>query len=314
VGIGHVGAPTQDRLNKIVNQRLDNVDLVLNKQGFYNGNDPLINVKRLQVAAPGKWHKCSDTVNSIRWMDTPDVTASSYKEEELAKSDYREATGATVPLMPSDEGQHRTAAGISLLQGAAGVRFRPILRKMEQDLISDLAQIYLSNLQQFMIVPEWVQATTVQGSDENMQVGPEDIRMRVKFIPTGVSETINKEVQIGQLLRFKEITVNDRTINQAELNRRIGELMGFKGLDKLVVNQKPVRQGLGQLPPEVQEYIQQRMAEGADQDQIMLEIQGNAPMPGGGGGASAPGGQADMRGQTPEAGQPIQSPGVPQAA
>lgn len=314
VGIGNVGMPTQDRLNKIVNQRLDNVDLVLNKQGFYNGNDPLINVKRLQVAAPGKWHKCSDTVNSIRWMDTPDVTASSYKEEELAKSDYREATGATVPLMPSDEGQHRTAAGISLLQGAAGVRFRPILRKMETDLISDLAQIYLSNLQQFMIMPEWVKATTTEGSDENIQVGPMDIRARVKFIPTGVSETINKEVQIGQLLRFKEITVNDRTINQAELNRRIGELMGFKGLEKLVVNQKPVRQGLGQLPPEVQEYIQQRMAEGAEPDQIMLEIQGNPPMPGGGGGPAVPQQSADMRGQTPEIGQPIQGPGVPQPA
>ena len=47
VGIGTVGKPTQDRLNKIINQRLDNVDLVLNKQGFYNGADPLINVKKL---------------------------------------------------------------------------------------------------------------------------------------------------------------------------------------------------------------------------------------------------------------------------
>jgi hypothetical protein len=141
-----------------------------------------------------------------------------------------------------------------------------------------------------------------------------DIRARVKFIPTGVSETINKEVQIGQLLRFKEITVNDRTINQAELNRRIGELMGFKGLDKLVVNQKPVRQGLGQLPPEVQEYIQQRIAEGASPEQIQLEIQGNPPMPGGGQAPAAPQASADMRGQTPEVGQPVQGPAVPQPA
>ena len=308
VGIGCAGAPTQERLNKLVNQRLDNVDLVLNKQGCYNGNDPLINVKRLQVAAPGKWHKVSDTVNSLKWMDTPDVTASSYKEEELAKSDYREATGATVPLMPTDQGQHRTAAGISLLQGAAGVRFRPVLRKMETDLVSDLAQIYLSNLQQFMIAPEWVQATTPEGAKENMKITPMDIRARVKFIPTGVSETINKEVQIGQLMRFKEITVNDRTINQAELNRMIGELMGFKDLEKLVVNQQPVRQGLGQLSPEVQQYIQQRLAEGASPEQIQLELQGNPPMPGGGSGSAQVGREGD-RGQTPEIGQPVSGPG-----
>jgi len=123
VGIGTVGKPTQDRLNKIVNQRLDNVDLVLNKQGCYNGNDPLIKVKKLQVSKPGAWHMVSDTVSSLKWIDTPDVTASSYKEEEIAKADYREATGAVVPLMPAESGQHETASGINLLQGAAGMRF-----------------------------------------------------------------------------------------------------------------------------------------------------------------------------------------------
>ena len=311
VGIGKVGLPTQERLNKIVNQRLDNVDLVLNKQGFYDGNDPLINTKRLQVSIPGKWHKVSDTVNSIRWMDTPDVTASSYKEEELAKSDYREATGATVPLMPTDEGQHRTAAGINLLQGAAGVRFRPVLRKMEKDLIQDLAHIYLSNLQQFMLLPEWIRVTSNDGQDVPVMVTPEEIQRKVKFIPTGVSETINKEVQIGQLLRFKEITVNDRTINQADINRRIGELMGFKDLSKLIVNQKPVQAGPGQLSPEKQQYIQQRLAEGASKEQIKMEMIGNPDMQGKPqqGGVPKVG---NMRGQTPEAGQPLRQPAIPQ--
>ena len=303
VGIGKVGKPTQDRLNKIVNQRLDNVDLVLNKQGCYNGNDPLINTKRLQVSQPGKWHKVSDTVNSLKWMDTPDVTASSYKEEELAKSDYREATGATVPLMPTDEGQHRTAAGISLLQGAAGIRFRPVLRKMETDLVQQLAHIYLSNLQQFMILPEWIRITSNDGEDEPVLVSPTEIQAKVKFIPTGVSETINKEVQIGQLLRFKEVGINDPTINQAEINRRIGELMGFKDLNKLVVNQKPVQAGEGQLSPDAQQFIQKRMAEGASPEQIKLELLGN-----GSDAVEGPPGQPD-RGQTPELGQPAQLPG-----
>jgi hypothetical protein len=47
IGVGQIGLPTQERLNKIVNQRLDNVDLVLNKQGFYNGNDTLINTRKV---------------------------------------------------------------------------------------------------------------------------------------------------------------------------------------------------------------------------------------------------------------------------
>ena len=84
----------------------------------------------------------------------------SYKEEELAKQDFRESTGAVNPLMPADSGQHRTAMGLNLLQGAAGMRFRPILRKLEIDFIQLLAEMYFSDLQQFMTLPEWIEITT----------------------------------------------------------------------------------------------------------------------------------------------------------
>jgi len=307
VGIGTVGKPTQDRLNKIINQRLDNVDLVLNKQGFYNGNDPLINVKKLQVSQPGAWRKVSDTVSSIRWMDTPDVTASAYKEEELAKADYREATGASAPLMPTEKNQTETAAGINLLQGAAGIRFRPVLKKIETDLIQNLSMMFLSHLQQFMVLSEWIKITTNEGSEEPVLVKPEDLQAKVNLIPTGISETLNKETQIGQLLRFKEVSANDPTINQAELNKRIAELMGFKDIQKIIVKQEPIQAGPGQLSPEDQQFIQQRLAEGATPEQIKLEMQGNPPQ--NGPDAQPPQqGKPKMRGQTPEAGQPVQNP------
>jgi hypothetical protein len=277
IGVGQVGYPTQERLNKIVNQRLDNVDLVLNKQGFYNGNDTLINTKKLQVSKPGQWHKVSDTVTSIRWMDTPDVTQSSYKEEEIAKQDFRESTGATVPLMPTDEGQHRTAMGINLLQGAAGARFRPVLRRLETDFIQDLAFMYLSNLQQFMTTPEWISVTGEQGKKQPIMIRPEDIQAKVLFIPTGLSETLNKEVQIGQLLRFKEVSVQDPTVNRTEINKRIAELMGFKDIEKLLIPQQNNLVQPGGLAPNEQQQIRQRLSEGATPEQIRLELLGPPP-------------------------------------
>lgn len=300
VGVGQVGKPTQERLNKIVNQRLDNVDLVLNKQGFYNGNDPMINTKKLQVSEPGRWHKVSDTVNSIRWMDTPDVTASSYKEEELAKADFRESTGATIPLLPTEAEQHRTASGINLLQGAAGARFRPIIRGLEHDLIQELARHYLSNLQQFMILPEWVDATSEDGAHEPVLVRPEEIQAQVTFMPTGLSELLNKEVQIGQLLRFKEVTANDPTVNRAEINKRIGELMGFKEFNKLIVQQQPADLEAG-ISPDQQELIRQRLAEGASPDQIKAELLGDQAA------------QASIQGEAPQQGVP-QQPQPPQVS
>jgi hypothetical protein len=59
---------------------------------------------------------------------------------------------------------------------------------------------------------------------------------------------MNKEVQIGQLLRFKEVTQQDPTVNRSEINKRIGQLMGFKDLDKLLVVQQPVQMGPGSFP------------------------------------------------------------------
>ena len=270
-GIGKAGLPTQERINKIVNQRLDNVDLVLNKQGVYNGNDPLVNTRKLLKSKPGLWHKVSDTQTSMKWMETPDVTSSSYKEEEIAKQDFRESTGAVNPLMPADSGQHRTAMGLNLLQGAAGMRFRPVLRKMEIDFIQLLAEMFLSDLQQFMTVPEWIQMTTPEGKNEPVQLTPEMIQTRAKFIPTGVSETLNKELQVGQLLRFKELTKDDPTVNRRELNKRMAELMGFKDIDLILTPPAPVTAG-GALTPEEQMRIQQRVGEGATDEQIEAEM------------------------------------------
>lgn len=276
IGIGQVGKPTQERINKVVNQRLDNVDLVLNKQGVYNGNDPLINTKKLQVSKPGQFHKVSDVNGSIKFLDTPDVTASSYKEEEIAKADYRESTGAAEALMPTAE-QHRTASGINMLQGAAGMRFRPVVRKLEIELVQQVCFIYLSNLQQFMTMPEWIKLKDPMGKETPFLMKPEDIQYRANFIPTGLTESANKEIQVSQLLRFKEVTVQDPTINRAYINKRIGELMGLRDLDKIIVDQKPTMMGPGQLPPEAQQMIQQRLAEGATQEQIQLEMLGQPP-------------------------------------
>lgn len=308
VGIGQAGKPTQERLNKLVNQRLDNVDLVLNKQGCYNGNDPLVNTKKLQVSKPGLWHKVSDTVSSLRWMDTPDVTASSYKEEELAKADYREATGASAPLMPTDQ-QHDTASGINLLQGAAGIRFRPVLKKMETDFIADVAFMFLSHLQQFMVLPEWMRMVTDDGVSSPILIKPEDLQAKAQIIPTGISETLNKETQIGQLLRFKEVSVNDPTINQAELNKKIAELMGFKDIHKFIVVQQPVMMGGGMPSAEEQMIIQKRLAEGASPEQIKLELLGQAPNANPSSQAQGPGQpNPASRGITPGNGMPVQGP------
>ena len=85
-------------------------------------------------------------------------------------------------------------------------------------------------------------------------------------------------MQIGQLLRFKELTANDPTINRREINKRIAEMMGFKDIAKLLTPSMQVQNQPGALSGKEQQYIQQRLAEGADANQIKMEMLGPAPM------------------------------------
>jgi len=201
------------------------------------------------------------------------VTQSSYKEEEMAKNDFREATGAVANLMPEIGSEHRTAMGIELLQGAAGMRFRPVLRRMETDLIAQLAMFFFSNLKQFMTEGEWVQITGKNGKVEPIKITPQELQAKVYFIPTGISETLNKETMVGQLLRFKEVTANDPTVNRQEINKRIAELMGFKDIEKLMTPLQQTR-GTEQLTTDDMLMIQQRLGEGATPEQIKSEMLG----------------------------------------
>ncbi len=276
-GTGEVGAPTQDRLDKIVNQRLNNVELMLNKQGVYNGADPLINVRKLQESRPGRWHKVSNVETSLKWLETPDVTKSSYEEERIAKMDYRESTGAVSALMPAEDKkqQHRTAMGMQLLQGAAGIRYKPILALMEKTGIQRIAQIFIENARQFMTTPQWAHLTGDSGTKPPVFVTPRELRARIRFVPTGISETSNKEIQVSQLLRFKEISRDDPTVNRSEINRRIANLLGFKDIDKLLIQQE---QTVGQLTPAMQSQIRQRLAEGASPEQIKSEMMSPRPV------------------------------------
>lgn len=285
VGIGQIGQSTQERVNKQVSQRLDNIDVILNIMGVFDGNDTVLSRRDLEESRPGKWIPVSNVMTSLRAFEFPNVTSESYKEEELAKADFREAIGAVSSMMPTDNvgDQHRTAMGIQLLQGAAGMRLRPVLRNIELSLIQQLAMFFFSNAKQFMVSEEWVAIAGPGGEKIMTVITPEQIQAKVNFIPTGISETVNKETQIGQLLRFKELTINDPTINRTEINMRIAELMGFKDIGKLVIQAQPVQMaapGADVLPPEMQLRIQQRLKEGATPDQIKMEMGGQKPVGG----------------------------------
>lgn len=282
VGVGTIGLPSQERVNKIVNQRLDNVDLILGGGGLYNAHDMVLakHIASLQSSGPRKWTPATDINNAIRPHDIVDVTASSYNEEKIAKDDFRESTGATTHLMPTDNPQHRTASGISMLQGAAGERLKPVALMIEDDFIAEIASMMLINSSQFQKQPEKLRVEILNEfgevvGKEVVDVTPDLLQSNILFIPTGTSLTIEKTSDIENLLNFKKLTQDDPTVNRIEINRRIAALLNIKKIEKLLVPQDVGRPGT--LQPEDMAKIRQRIAEGATPEQIKQEMLGNPP-------------------------------------
>lgn len=133
-GIGEI-EPTetlQIGINKMRNQRLDNVDLVLNRMWIYDRNAG-INPKSL-VSTPGNAIPADD-INGLQPVPTPDVTASSYAEEDRFSRDFQNATGT---IDPTDRGGSSgfvsTATGQKIRDKESSARFQLKIENLEDTL------------------------------------------------------------------------------------------------------------------------------------------------------------------------------------
>jgi len=133
----------QIALNKIRNHRLDNVDLVLNRMWVYDRNGG-VNPKHLQ-SFPGNVI-AADDVNAIQPLVTPDVTSSSYAEEDRIERDFQRATGN---IDSTDQGGAggfiNTATGEKIRDKDRSARFQLKIENLE-DALARVAQKMLRML------------------------------------------------------------------------------------------------------------------------------------------------------------------------
>lgn len=119
-------------LNKSRNQRLDNVDLVMNRMWIYDRNGG-INPRNLK-STPGNIIPADD-INALQPLATPDVTSSSYQEEDRFIRDFQMATGTIdVTDRGGSSGFTNTATGEKIREREASSRFQLKITNLEDSL------------------------------------------------------------------------------------------------------------------------------------------------------------------------------------
>ena len=280
IGIPEVTETLQEELNTVRNQRMDNVNLIINRMWIANKYAD-INFDNM-ISYPGNVILSND-VNAVKPLDTRDITRSAYMEEDIIKRDMDNVSGEFSYNRGEPPERRETATGIVRLQQASNIRFDTIVKMLEFTVIRAMTKMFLWLDYHFLPPHEFARIVGIEEFEarDGMSFYRQDINELLKqynFQPMGSATTAIKEVRIQQIMQAYKLFNRDPFIDQVELRKMVLDVLDIKNVNRLL------------RPDQAMQIMQQQ------QMQQMMEAQGQ----GGPGQGSPPGG-----------GPPIPPPGAP---
>lgn len=127
-GVIALGKDLQKEANEIVNQRLDNVKLVLNKRWFVQRGKQ-VDLRSLVRNVPGSITLMNNVDQDVREVNFPDVTSSSYAEQDRVNVDYDELTGNfSAGSVQTNRQMNETVGGMGILASGANQMSEYLIR------------------------------------------------------------------------------------------------------------------------------------------------------------------------------------------
>jgi len=118
-GVAQLLRDVQAELNDSVNHRRDNVSLILNKR-YLVRRSANVDYASLRMNVPGSGTLVDDVDRDIGTLDTPDVTQSSYNEEDRLAASFDDISGAFSPSsVTTQRAMNETVGGMNIISSAA---------------------------------------------------------------------------------------------------------------------------------------------------------------------------------------------------
>jgi hypothetical protein len=119
IGGTKLAAPLQGEINDVTNQRMDNVKLALNKR-FILKRGANIDQQALMRSVPGGGIMTGNPTEDVRVLDYPEVTGSSYQEQDRLNNELDDLTGNfSGSSVATNRKLTETVGGMQMLQGDA---------------------------------------------------------------------------------------------------------------------------------------------------------------------------------------------------
>lgn len=213
-------------LNTLRRQRLDNINLAINRM-WQVSTFADVDLDTL-ISAPGNI-VLTDQMDSVKPLDTNDVTANAYNEAAAVQNEIERATvPASAQGVPTGGQLGRTARGAQMIIGQALEKFGTATKLLEEMAVRKVLHMFHQLNLQFVDDDQVLSDPMLYGEISDLGISPEDIRADVKFKMVGISDMIGSEAKINQIVSFMGVfgkVLSPDSISS--LAQKIWQLMGF---------------------------------------------------------------------------------------
>jgi len=282
--IAELGKGLQEEANDVVNQRLDNVKLALNKR-FIVARNKQVDIGSLIRNVPGGITMVDNIDTDVREVSFPDVTQSSYAEQDRINVDMDELLGNfSAGSVSANRNLAETARGMSLLSQSTNVLVEYLLRTYVETFVEPVLK-QLMKLEQFYETDQTVlqiagakaqafQKYGVNQVTDDMLNHDMTLRVNVGMGATNPDQRVNKLVSgIGAFMNIAQAAQRVPVLNVQEVAKEIFGALGYDDGQRFINPQ--VNPQVAQLQAQVQQLttaLKTRSDLKAQDNQVKLKV------------------------------------------
>lgn len=241
IGVGEMLEQIQDAINEDTNQRKDNVSLILNRMGAIL--ERAIVSRADLISAPGRWiriksNSSDDVTKAVAWMDTPDVTKSSYMETLNQERFAQELTGANRVTIGSGgigtKDVTQTKGGMALLKQSSQDRLIYYAQVIEADFCMAAIKRFYSLIYNNMQPDQVAQFLGPDRAKFFQPLPPEQVENDYQFSPDGVFSAMHQPIRISQWQAFRDQYKGAPFFDDQAMAQILASAIEIPDLDKVI--------------------------------------------------------------------------------
>mgnify|MGYP001557776335 CR=1 FL=1 len=226
-GIPEMLKDMQALVNETVNQRIDNVALVMNKM-FAVIEAAVVDAKDF-TSSPGgcvrlKGNKVTDVRQALQVIDMPDVTQSSYREVieyERYSQERTSANRVTIGTAGQVRDANQTLGGMEILRQTANEKFAYIGMLQEFGFLMSVARQFWQTIYSNLTPEDVIAALGEERAQTFVLLSPEQVEADYFYSPQGIFTMENKAMRQARLSSIDQEFAGEPWLNRMAVFDRI---------------------------------------------------------------------------------------------